>query len=388
AIMMHNGYGVSASLIMLLLLLLADKQRTWKAGIPLTILLASLALANEVDFVLLYLGIVLVAILWMVQNKTIRPPRSARFWIAVIILAGALALIQGGLITESIRGRLYPSTAQSGSYFKVSFSLVPPMVISSHLGKLSLLNPMQLLAALFEAGPVVLTLPLVLIWGYKALREERWFQAALIASAIPSLFSVFIEYSGNAGITATTRLLSNLFFVCKILAVPLFWLWLQSQAEWKRNTIYGLGAMSILAGVMLFAIELIVIPRPVYSDFITDMDARFYKDYWNRLSPASAWILDPDSARAQTIFGRQADSLINWGVNTPEYLALLENPDPYRWNAAGYHYVYADKDYWKQYASQLDQPCVRILKTVEGVKQLHGGSVPDFRQLADISQCK
>ena len=113
AVMAHHGYGVSAPLIMLLILLLAGQQRTWKAGIPLTILLASLALANEVDFALLYFGIVLVAIIWMVQNKTIRPPQSARLWLVVIIAAGIFALIQGGMATEVLRGRLYPSSCTS-----------------------------------------------------------------------------------------------------------------------------------------------------------------------------------------------------------------------------------------------------------------------------------
>ena len=75
AIMARHGYGVSAILIVLLILLLAGQQREWKAGIPLTILLASLALANEVDFILLYSGIVAVVILWAIQNKTVRPPR-------------------------------------------------------------------------------------------------------------------------------------------------------------------------------------------------------------------------------------------------------------------------------------------------------------------------
>jgi hypothetical protein len=388
AVMAHNGYGVSAHLLLLLLFLLAGRETTWRAGIPFTILIASLALANEVDFVLLYLGIVLIAILWLVQNKTFRPPRSARPWIVVTILAGVFALLQGGMPTEVLRGRLDPSTAQAESYFKVGFSIVPPTVISSHLGKLSVLNPFQLLAALFEVGPIVLALPLALLWGYKALRAERWFQAALVASAIPSLLSVFVEYSGNAGVTATTRLLSNLFLVCKILAVPLVWLWLQDQAEWKRITAYGLGAMAVLGGLLLFALQLIAIPRPVYTEFITDMDARFYERYWDRLTPASAWVIDPLSSRAQTVFGRQAASMINWGVNTPEYLALLENPDPYELNAAGYGYVYADKAYWKQHDALLEQPCVQILETVEGVERARGGLAPDFRRLADISACK
>ena len=388
AIMAHHGYGVSANLILLLLLLLAGRHRTWMAGIPFTILLASLALANEVDFVLLYLGVVLVAIVWVIQNKNIRPPQSARFWIIVVVLAGGFALIQGGMTTEVLLGRLSPSMTETDSYFQVGFSIVPPTVISSHLGRLSILNPFQFLAALFEIGPIVLALPLILAWGYMAFRAEQWFQTALVASAIPSLLTIFVEYSGNAGVTATTRLLSYSFFVCRILAVPLVWLWLQNQVEWKQHGAYGLGAIAVLSGAVLFAIQLIAIPRPAYTYFITDMDARFYERYWNRLSPPSAWVLDPISSRAQSIFGRQAESMVNWGVNTPEYLALLENPDPYQLNAAGYRYVYADKEYWKQYDAQLNQPCVKILETIEGVRQERSGAAPDFRRLADISECK
>lgn len=388
ALMTHNGYGLLPAVILILLLLLGSRGRTWQAGIPLTILIASLALANEVDFVILYLGVILVAIVWMIQNKTIRPPQSAWFWVVVVFVAGILALIQGGLATEAIYQRLYPSTAQSDTYFEVGFSLVPPAVISSHLGKLSIFNPIQLLAALFEIGPMILVLPLVLIWGYKALREERWIEAALVASAIPSLLSLFVEYSGNAGITATTRLLSNMFLICRVLAVPLVWLWLQNQAEWKRGVTYALGGAAMLGGVLLFAIELIAIPRPVYGEFVSDMDARFYEEYWDRLSPPTAWVLDPLPSRAPTLFGRQSNSIVHWGVQQPEYLELLGNPDPYRLNAAGYSYVYADKEYWKFYAGQLEQPCVHVLKTVDGAKLSHGEFVPDFRRLADISGCK
>jgi hypothetical protein len=292
--------------------------------------------------------------------------------------------------TEVLRGRFASSNTQADSYFDVTFSVVPPAVISSHLGRLSLLQPLQFLAALFEIGPIVLALPLVLIWGYKALREERWFEAALVASTIPSLLSVFIEYSGNAGTTATTRLLSNLFFVCKIFAVPLFWLWLQNQPDWKHHLVYGLGITAVLGGLVLFAIELIAIPRPVPTEFLTEMDARFHQEYWDRLSPHSAWVLDPNPLRSMTVFGRQAKANASgsWIVHSPEYRALVQNPDPYQLTVAGYSYVYADKEYWKLHASQLEQPCVKVLKTIEGVIEARGGLAPDFRRLADISQCK
>src|SRR5690606_21173112 len=45
ALMTHNGYGVLPGVILLLLLLLAGRQRSWLAGIVISILLASLALA-------------------------------------------------------------------------------------------------------------------------------------------------------------------------------------------------------------------------------------------------------------------------------------------------------------------------------------------------------
>jgi hypothetical protein len=118
------------------------------------------------------------------------------------------------------------------------------------------------------------------------------------------------------------------------------------------------------------------------------MDARFHEEYWDRLSPSSSWVFDPNPSRALTIFGRQANSTINWGVTTPEYEGFIQNPDPYQLNAAGYRYVYADKEYWKLYSAHLEQACVDVLKTVEGAKLSHGEMVPDFRQLADISKCK
>jgi hypothetical protein len=386
--MAHYGYGVSAGLIMLLLLLLAGRQRMWQAGFPLVGLVASLALANEVDFGNLYLGILVAAAVWAITHRTVRPPRSAWFWLVVAILAGLIAIVQGGFLTEFLRSRLLPDASPKESYFTVQLFLIPPAVIAAHLGKLSLLNPYQFLAAAFEVGPLVLALPLVLFWGYKALREERWLHAAFAASTIPSLLSIFIEYSGNADITATTRFFMMLLFMCKILAIPLVWLWLQNKPEWKHTLAHGLIAITMFAGVVLFAIQLVAIPHPVYGDFLTDMDARFYERYWDRLSPPSAWVLDPDPSRSQTILGRQADALLRWGAHTPEYLAMLESPDPYQLNAAGYQYVYGDKEYWKQHDAQLNQACVQILETVDGIRQERAGTVPDFRRLADISECK
>ncbi len=384
--MMHNGYGPTAVMGLLLLLLLADRRKGRLAGIPLVIVLASLALANEVDWFILYLGFVLAALTWAVMRKRLPVPEILP-WIVMTGLAGMLALVQGGMATEILRGKLFPGPAEADTYFEVGFKLVRPAVISPHLGKLSLLDPLQLLAAIFEVGPIMLVLPLVIAWGLRALKNEHWLNGAVASAAVVSATSVFVEYYGNAGITATTRLLSIFVTVCKLLAVPLVWLWLEKRKQdWVRYGAWGLGILTVFGGIILFGIQLIVVPRPVYSYFLTEIDARFEAAYWDSL-PAGAWVLDPDPHRAATLFGRPAKALRNWGVSLPEWEALVESGDPYAIQAAGYDFMYFDKDYWKMHSDQLEASCVEVVKKMDGEKFEHGGVVPDFRMLLRIDGC-
>lgn len=384
--MMHNGYGPTAVLGLLLLLLLADRRKGRLAGIPLVIVLASLALANEVDWFILYLGFVLAVLTWVVMRKRL-PVREILPWIVMTGLAGVLALVQGGMATEIVRGSLFSDPAAADTYFDVGFKLVSPAIISPHLGKLSLMNPPQFLAAIFEVGPIILVLPLVIAWGLRALEKGRWLESAVAASVVVSGASVFVEYYGNAGITATTRLLFIFVTVCKLLAVPLVWIWLERQKQdWVRYGAWGLGMMTIFSGIMLFGIQLTAVPRPVHSYFLTNIDARFEKAYWNSL-PADAWVLDPDPHRAATIFGRPAKALRNWGVPLPEWETLVENGDPFNAQAAGYDFMYFDKDYWKLHRDRLETPCVDVVEKMDGEKIEHGGVIPDFRMLVRINGC-
>ena len=384
--MMHNGYGPTAVMGLLLLILLADRRKGRLTGIPLVIVLASLALANEVDWFILYLGFVLAVLTWVVMQKKF-PLREILPWIAMTGLAGVLALAQGGMPTEIVRGKLFPGPNDADTYFNVGFKLVSPAVISPHLGKLSLLNPSQLLAAIFEVGPVILVLPLILAWSLRAIKKERWMEGAVAASVVVSGASVFVEYYGNAGITATTRLLFIFVTVCKLLAVPLLWVWLEKlKQDWVKYGAWGLVVLTVFGGIMLFGIQLTAVPRPVYSYFLTDIDARFEAAYWDSL-PEDAWVLDPDPHRAATVFGRPANALQNWGVPLPEWEALIEGGDPYAAQAAGYDFMYFDKDYWKAHSSYLETLCVDVVEKMDGEKFEHGGVVPDFRMLVRIDGC-
>ena len=137
-----NGYtGISglAFIIVLLLLLTAQRWRNPFAGVITFILISSLALANEVMFGLIGLGFVLAVIVWMISHRSWKLPSSLLRWIAVLVPVGLTAMIQGGMFTQIVRTRFTSGPGSGGSYFDVTPNFVwPPSIISAHFGALSL----------------------------------------------------------------------------------------------------------------------------------------------------------------------------------------------------------------------------------------------------------
>ena len=388
-----NGYtGISgmAFIIVLLLLLTAQRWRNPFAGVITFILISSLALANEVTFGLIGLGFVFAVIVWMISHRSWKLPASLMRWIAVLVPVGLAAMIQGGMFTQIVRARFTSGPGSGGSYFDATPNLVwPPSVISAHFGALSLFNLSQLIVALTEIGPIILALPLVIIWGWKTLRTQNWYEAALIGTFAWSVPSLFVAFKGPL-YTATPRLFDGLLFACTLYAVPLFWIWARQKSDAVRSVVVFGGLVTIFAGLMLFGIQLISIQKPVTTTFISDLDAKVTDKYWNKLKPGS-WVLDPSPYQGPTIFGRATDSSVTWYLPKPEWQALLANPDPRQIHAQGYDYFYFGIDYWNQLTPQqqvaLQQPCVKKLFEVDGIHSLTDYR-KDFRRLLDVSACK
>jgi hypothetical protein len=388
-----NGFtGISgmAFVIVLLLLLTAQRWRNPFAGVITFILFSSLALANEVMFGLIGLGFVLAVIVWMISRRSWKLPSSLLRWIIVLVPVGLAAIIQGGMFTEIVRARFTSGPGSGGSYFDATPNLVwPPSVISAHFGALSLFNFSQLIVALTEIGPIILALPLVIVWGWKTLRAQNWVEAALIGTFAWSVPSLFVAFKGPL-YTATPRLLDGLLFACTLYAVPLFWIWARKKSDaWRGALVVG-GLITIFAGLMLFGIQLISIQKPVTTTFISDLDVKVTNKYWNTLKPGSL-VLDPSMYQGPTIFGRATDSSVTWYVPKPEWQALLANPDPHQIRAQGYDYFYFGIDYWSQLTPQqqaaLQQSCVKKLFEVDGIHSLTDYR-KDFRRLLDVSACK
>lgn len=388
-IMLYTGIAGSGILIMLLILLTAQRWRHGAASIVTIALLSALAMANEIAFLLLGLGMLLVSLTASVSNRGAADRRRWLLWMGMETAALAIALVQGGMLTEVAASWLRHDAAAS-SYFDPTPVLVwPPAIVSAHLGSLSVANPLQLIAALLEIGPVVLVTPWLLMWIRRGLQHGRLFEAGVIASSAGALLSAFLAFKGPL-FTAGPRLMSGWFFVSALYFIPLLWIWARSRREAARVGVAAAAFLSCMGGLVLFGVQLAAIQRPVYATFISQMDAKIAQEEWNRLE-AGELVFDPLIFRAPTVFGRATRSSPTWYTRSQEWEQLRDAADPVELNAAGFGYMYFDGEYWEQLSAtqqgRLTGACVRQVLQVDGIRS-ETDYTKDFRRLLDIRQCK
>jgi hypothetical protein len=385
----HSGHTAFTAVIVGVLLLTHNRQNKWYGGAVIAALLAGLALVSEVAFTTLAIGLVLVALIYAIQHRTLRLPSSLWRWFEVVAAAGVVSLFQGGVITGVVASQvgrlLHPAQEAAASYFTGGFSLLwPPAVLSSHLGFLKLTDPYQLLAAFFEIGPTLIILPLVAIWACKTYRWGRWYEAALFIYAFFSFLLFFVRYDGSAGPTALTRA-QDFSGIAVAWAVPVLWVWGRKRSDQIKTLIAALLLVTVFGGLVVFGTELTATREPIISTFMNELDARMLDRYWDQL-PQDALIFDPLPSRAPTVFARFTDSHLTWYTEKPEWQALLDLPEPYALRQAGFDYVYLDAAYWKGLSEQdQDHFTDDCMSLVAEEKAKHGD---DFRKLLDIRNCQ
>lgn len=387
-IMAYTGIAGTGLLILLLILLTAQRWQQRGAAVVTALLFAALAIANEIFLLLIGLGLVLATLAWFVGRQHPTVSDELRNLCIVMGVGLLIALAQGGMLTEIARGFAFRDSGPASYFDTTPVFAWPPGIVSAHFGSLSLLNLPQLVTALLEIGPIVLVTPLVLAWGLKSLRARKWYEASLIATSVGAVLALFVAFSGPL-FTATPRLMGGWIFVSTLYAVPLLWVWLRQQSDlWKVGAV-TVGLVSSVGGLVLFAIQLAAIQAPGYATFITPMDAKMSAEYWDGLKPGT-WVFDPVVFRAPTVFGRFTDSSPTWYTRSPKWQTLGAAPDPAKLRAAGFAYVYFDRDYWdgltaEQRASFM-VPCVKQLSQVDGI---HGDKdySKDYRRLLDIQTC-
>ncbi len=400
--MAHAGYGASMFMLVLMVILLSPSplgsppdggkrargKGYWIQQSLLAVLLAALALANEVTFAFLYAGLIFAVLAWVIRHRTVKLPASLWAFAPAVIGGGVIALLQGGVFTGLLLGIFgqVGGTEAGEALYKVSFALRLPTVLSAHVGALSLLNPLHWFVILAETGLVVLALPWVFKHGWNLIREEKWLEAAWVFSMIPSLLTIFLEYTGNAGPTALSRMTAHFLTVLKFYAVPLLWLWAKEKSETIRTALLGWGLAAALSGIGLFSLQIPAMPNPIYAEFLAPIDAKMYQKHWGRLQP-DALVFDTSPQRGPTVLGLHTLSGIHYGPPTyPEWYELADNPDPFRFNRAGFRYLYLELSYWRKFADHFQHSCVQILDDMQ--ETAPDGRLIAQRVLLDVELCR
>jgi len=382
----HGGTGMMGLTIALLLIL---TFRRWKHPAGMAVigaLLAAQALVDEIWFGYFLAAFVIIALIHLIRQKD-QPYRE--IWLGLVffvVIPALVAIFQGGVLTGTATQLLnLGSKAGSESYFSNAFYLrLPPAIISSHLGELSLLNPAQLLVALLEVGPIFLLIPLMFAWGKKGWRSNQVIYAILAVMVAISLFSVFVGYRGDAGISATKRLSLVGTELLTVFAVPLLWYWLRHRPLNLKLFVVGMMLLCCIGGIVYFAIETTAMQVPQESYFLDDLDAKVESQYWDKLEE-DAMVFDLIPSRAATVFARPLASNNTWYETTADYSRLASSLDPYALRAAGYGYLYLGAGEWDDFSGtvqeRLSAPCVQLHYEVTGARG-------DFRQLLDLRGCQ
>jgi hypothetical protein len=396
----HNGIFVPAFftlgstgampfMTLLLLLLLLPRGRFSRAGLTAwSLLFSTLGLSAEHLFVLVWIGVAIVACMAFIFRKRLLAvfPKDIFYqWIAILLISAVLSVIQGGFITETVRNLVSSfSGAVSQSINARGFSLRwPPGFYSAHLGMLSITNPGQLLALLAELGPALVLVGVIFTRFRKWLGQKDWFTSGLAASALLSMvFPLFFKYGVDR---STTRMPATAAWTSLVLSFPILWMAFRRAKPIPQLGLLAGFCVLILGGAVIFRTQLYSIPQTEYTYYITPLDARYTAEDWNKL-PSASQVLDFLPERAVTIFGRITRA--NSGIYDPlpDWKSLIDNPDPELIAAAGYDYVYMSRVWWDKLTrtqqARFLAPCIDIV----GERKTDDGT--DYRLLVDVQGCK
>ncbi len=167
------------------------------------------------------------------------------------------------------------------------------------------------------------------------------------------------------------------------------WSWASRRRDAAAIAALAVGAIGCLGGLVLFATQLPAIQRPVFSTFVTQLDASMAERHWNRLEP-DALVFDPLVYRAPTLLGRPTHSSLSWYTRSDAWEQLRNNASPAALRKAGFTHMYVDRAFWDGLDTDqqrgLGDACVRTIDRMDGIRS-ETDYTKDFRLLLDIRGC-
>lgn len=376
--------GACLALTIFLLLLIAPRHWTLQAAFIASLILASLALTGEHLFALI---IAAMALVWLAKGWF--KGQGVRYREAGLLLglATICAILFGGVIAVWFTRRLtsWFRGETAYGYGLTGFRLhLPPAMMSVHFGRLELFDLNHLMVALAQMGPAVALLIVSAFQLWQRWKRWDWQTAALfVCPWLGIAISLVVDYQDRS--REITRFLDVALLLGVILALPfLFRLYSRFQPVWQIALLL-LFFLMIFSGLATFSVQLVSIPKPQFTYFISPLDAHFTRSFWDVL-PTDTQIFDPNPSRSIVIFGRSAGRVsYDYRKPLPEWLDLVENFNLGRLLEEGYTHFYLDERYWSRMNSQeksaLERPCIRLVASQEGTGQT-------FRRLYNLSGCR
>jgi hypothetical protein len=253
------------------------------------------------------------------------------------------------------------------------------------MGILSFTNPLHLLVILLEIGPMILLIYFIIVWGIKAERSSRTFESILSWMALLSILLVFFTIDlKSTTIGALTRAQNFFLLISRIFAIPILLILLPGKNEITKIIYYGLIAITLLSGLVIFGLEMTAIQKPIQSTFLEPLDAKIMDHYWLQLDETYL-VFDPIPYRSAVLFGKPTNAGLTWFDTKPTYDTMFNNPDPQLMQENGFGYVYSDRAYLKslpnEVSKRFEHTCVKVLADY---KDDFGGE----RILMDIRACQ
>jgi hypothetical protein len=370
--------------IIFCLLLLVGRQSARYAWLIFVPMLALLALAAEAEYILFCAGLVIILAVLPRRRLTISLRRQSREIFGAAGLSAVLGLVQGGTITETMRGVLQGasgSAAAAGARFGLRF---PPAIVSSHLGELRLTSPGELMLGLFELGPALLLAPLVILLTLRWLTRGRYLWSAMAASTfLGFLIPIFLRYQVDRDITRMTvyALMGWIILATPALAAALRC----GRRPWLAGALCAYGMLLVFGGLVLAGPLLTAANVAVIGSELAPADASMTRQVWDRLPP-EALVLDSSPWRAVVVTGRLTISSSDSDEVLPSWRSLVANPVIGQVRQAGFDYVYIDTDWLNSMPPQARlsyaEPCAR------SIAEVHDSGANGGRWLYDISTCR
>ncbi len=378
---MHGPNGMMAIVLILFLLLTWNRWKGIGAAVVSALVLSGMSLVNESDLLLILAGWGLILLMRIIQRKSLRVEKQLWVWGGVILSAILISIPLGGAFQDIVMKWLHPSAA---SYQTVGFVInKTPTIVSAHLGTLSLLDSRTALLALFEIGPVIFLLPLLVYFGIRAYKASRWVDCLMVTGYLLTLAAIFVNFEGSTGVRNTSRLYSFL-TILFVYSVPLTWLWAKHHKPYLQYSAVALAGMMITGGMVAFAFQLPSMLTSSPSYYMNELDAKILDKYWNQFDQQDM-VFDPVPARAVTVFGRAVNAGATWYELKPDWKELVANPDPHLLKQSGYQYAYFDEEYWAEDTGKVQELFAdKCVKQMEFIKAWPGLQ----RRLFDISKCK